>query len=60
MHVAKDFGLFAPEAVMLMAIAGFPVLQRRLSTTSQQKWGIAVLVIAIAWIAWKLVQIPAN
>ena len=59
-HVAKDFGIFAPEAVMLIALAGFAMLQKRLSDISGMIWGGVVLVIAIAWCVWKLTLLPAG
>ena len=59
-HVAKDFGIFAPEAVMLIAFAGLAMLQKRLSDISGMIWGGVVLVIAIAWCVWKLTLLPAG
>jgi len=59
-HVAKDFGIFAPEAAMLIALAGFAMLRKRLSGISGLIWGGVVLVIAIAWCVWKLTLLLAG
>ncbi|MCH8823307.1 MAG: hypothetical protein IH984_07345 [Planctomycetes bacterium] len=59
-HVAKDFWIFAPESVMLIALACFPMLLKRLSGISGLIWGGGVLVFAIAWCVWKLALIPAG
>ncbi len=60
MHVATDFGIFAPEAVVLIALAGFSLLLRRLTDASVQIWGAAVVTIAIAWFVWKLAFLPIG
>lgn len=59
-HVAKDFGIFAPEAVMLIALAGYSMLLKRLSGISGLIWGGVVLVFAIAWCIWKLTLLLAG
>lgn len=59
-HVAKDFSIFAPEAVMLIALAGFPMLLKRLSGISGLIWGGVVLVFATTWCVWKLTLLTAG
>ena len=53
-HVAYGFGRFAPEAMVLVGLAGLAAGARWLPRQVERAAGVAVILAAAALAAWRL------